>query len=139
MGSGGEVFGLAVYDELEHMRMLLAAPAPDAVSRDSSQSMLFFDRPIAMAFDDLDTMERYGLALAGERAYPVFGRTTPAGTVLTPTASDAFWMEGALAGVLAYVRSHMRFRGREIWPTRMTLTVQTIAGEKQVHLRLPVR
>jgi len=138
MGSGGQVFGLAVYDELEHMRMLLASPESEALWRAFTHPMLFFDRPIAMAFDDLELMERHGLALAGPRAYPVFGRTTREGTILAPRASDVFWMEGALAGLLSFVRDHMRIQGISIHPARLTLPVETLGGEKQVYLRVPV-
>lgn len=139
IGSGGEVFGLAVYDALEHMRMLLAAPESEALWQAFTHPLLFFEEAIAMAFDDLETMESYGLALAGERAYPVFARTTRTGTVSTPLGSDLYWMEGALAAVLAYARDHMRFRGTEIRPARLTLPVQTIGGEKPVYLQVPVR
>jgi hypothetical protein len=139
MGSGGAVFGLAVYDALDHLRRLLAAPESEALRPAFTYSVLFFEEASAMAFDDLETMETYGLALAGERAYPVVGRTTRTGTVSTPLGSDVFWLEGALAAVLVYVRDHIHFRGMEISPARLTLPVQTIGGEKPVYLQVPVR
>jgi hypothetical protein len=139
MGSGGEVFGLAVYDALEQMRRLLAAPESKALGQAMTYSALFFEEAIAMAFDDLETMETYGLALTGEHAYPVVGRTTRTGTISTPLPSDVFWLEGALAAVLAYVRDHMRFRRTGLSPAKLTLPVHTISGEKLVSLQVPVR
>ena len=139
MGSGGAVFGLAVYDALEQMRSLLAAPESEALGQAFTYSALFFDEAIAMAFDDLETMETYGLALADEHAYPVVGRTTHTGTLSTPLGSDVFWWEGALAAVLAYVRDHMRVRRTGLAPAKLTLPVPTISGEKPVSLQVPVR
>ena len=92
-----------------------------------------------MAFDDLETMERYGLALAGPRAYPVFDRSASPKKISPPSAADLFWLEGALAGVLAYMRDHLRFQGSAIRPAALTLTVATLGGQRQVALRLPVR
>ena len=139
MGSGGVVFGLAGYDELNQMRLLLANPEAEDILRANNQPMLFFDRPITMAFDDLETMEKYGLALAGERAYPSFGRTTREGTISTPRASDVFWFEGLLAGLIGYVRDHMRFLNGKIVPADLTFSVETLSGERKVNLRVPVR
>ena len=119
--------------------MLLAAPESKALWQAFTHPLLFFDEAIALAPSDLETMEGYGLALAGEHAYPVFGRTTQTGAISTPLGSDVFWMEGALAAVLAYVGAHMSFDGREIRPTRLTLPVQTIGGEKPAYLQIPVR
>lgn len=139
MGSGGAVFGLAVYDTLAQMRQLLAAADPEAVGRTIPQTALFFEEPIAMAFDDLEAMERFGLALAGPRAYPVFDRSTGAATLGPPSAADLFWLEGALAAVLVYLRDHLRVQGVAIRPAALTLPVATLAGERPVFLRLPVR
>jgi len=97
-----------------------------------------------MSFDDLEAMDQYDWPVAAEQAYPVFGRTTPAGELVQPTKADLFWMEGALAAILAYYRqakatfrpSHRGRRG-VVPPVEETLSVTTISGEAQVYLRLP--
>jgi hypothetical protein len=139
MGSGRTVFGLAIYDTLAQMRQILTAADPETVGRKIPQTALLFEEPITMAFDDLEAMEQYGLALAGPRAYPVFDRSASPTMISPPSAADLFWLEGALAGVLAYVRDHLRFQGAAIRPAALTLPVATLGGERQVGLRLPVR
>lgn len=137
MGSGGEVFGLAVYDSFDDLRLMYTNIPPKRLMKSVTWFVLFFERAIAMTFDDLDAMEQHGWPVAAEQAYPVFGRTTPKAELVTPTRSDVYWMEGALAGILSYVRYHKRIHRGVLQPATMTLPVTTIGGEAKVYLRLP--
>ncbi len=139
MGSGGEVFGLAVYDTLADLQLMYRPElSPQQTTRMAGWSVLFFEEAIAMSFGDLDAMAKYDWPVAAENAYPVFGRTTRAGEIVQPTKADAFWMEGVLAGILAFLSHHKRaLRRSVIKPIEVTLPVTTISGQAQVYLRLP--
>ena len=138
MGSGGEVFGLAVYDALHDLRLMYRRDiSPQQAAKMAAWSVLFFEEATAMNFDDLDAMEEYGWPVAAENAYPVFGRTTGAGEIVAPTRQDVFWMEGALAGVLAYLRKHRQVHQGVLQPVEVTLHVATTGGEVQIYLRVP--
>lgn len=90
-----------------------------------------------MSFDDLDALAKYNWPVAAENAYPVFGRTTRTGEIIQSTKADVFWMEGALAGILAFLSHHKRaLRRSVIKPVEITLPVTTISGQAQVYLRL---
>jgi hypothetical protein len=139
MGSGGEVFGLAVYDTLDDLRLMYRADlSPQQTAEMTTWSVLFFEEAMAMSFDDLDAMAKYDWPVAAENAYPIFGRTTRKQEIVLPTKADVFWMEGALAAILAYLPQHKRRGYRRVsHPTETTLSVTTISGEAQVYLRLP--
>ena len=92
---------------------------------------------IVLEFDDLDAMEAYGWEVAGEKAYPVFGRTTRAGEIVAPTPGDVFWMEGALAAILRYLEEHHPVGRGVLRPDEVTLSVSTLGAAAEVYLRLP--
>ena len=46
-------------------------------------------------------------------------------------------MEGALAGVLAYLRKHRQVHQGVLQPVEVTLHVATTGGEVQIYLRVP--
>jgi len=56
---------------------------------------------------------------------------------MTPELSDVLWMEGALAGMLVYLREHHRMREYEVQPFELTLPVATAGGPAEVYLRCP--
>ncbi len=135
MGSGGEVYGLAVYDKLDDLRLAFREDiSPERMINMTTWLTLFFEEASAMAFDDLDAMEKYGWQAATEYAYPVFGRTTPDGTIVQPLKADTFWMEGALAAILDYLPECKR---HGFTPVETTRSVKTIGGEVAVYLRAP--
>ena len=135
MGNGGQVYGLAVYDKLDDLRLMFREDIPpEQMVTMTSWMALFFEEAQAMTFDDLDAMEKYGWQAATEYAYPVFGRTTPDGKIVQPPKADIFWMEGALAAVLDYLPECKR---HGFTPVETTLSVKTIGGEVEVYLRAP--
>jgi len=135
MGSGGEIFGLSVYDTVEQARAIYRDDLPDT---DAGQGalILFFDAPTSMSFEDLDAMAEQGWALAAPIAYPILGRSV-ADNVIQPSLSDLVWMEGALAALLRYLREYLQLDGRRVLPAELTMPVQTISGTVSVALRLP--
>ncbi len=136
MGSGGEVFGLAVYDTLADLQLMYRSDlSHQQTTRMASWLVLFFEEAIAMSFDDLDALAKYDWPVAAEDAYPVFGRTAPANEIVQPTKADVFWFEGALASILAFLSQHKRVT--VVKPVEVTLPVTTIGGQAQVYLRMP--
>lgn len=137
MGSGGEVYGLAVYDTAESLDLMYSSLSRKQVMRQTSWLALIFEVARASSFDDLDDLERHGWEVAAPQAYPVFGRTTPKQEIWVPEPADLFWMEGALSGLLKYLpRAGRRAR---LYPVERTVTVTTLAGPGEVALRVPAR
>ncbi|NJR70886.1 MAG: hypothetical protein HC771_21300, partial [Synechococcales cyanobacterium CRU_2_2] len=138
MGSGGEIFGLAVYDSLKDLKRIYNQPFElQPTGPRSSCLMLYFDEAIAMAFDDLDDAAKYDWPIANETAYPVFVRSTPQDTLTTPSAADLFWLEGALEGILTYYNHHQEMERGRVKPADLTLPINTLGAKTQLKLRLP--
>jgi hypothetical protein len=137
MGSGGEVFGLAVYDQLEDLRSMFTSPvSPRQMARMRTWLVLFFEAAPAVSFDDLDAMAVNDWPVAAPQAYPVFGRTTPEQALALPAKSDLLWMAGALGALLAYMDGHMEVYQGEVQPADLTVSVSHVGGEAHIHLRL---
>lgn len=137
MGSGGSVFGLAIYDTLAGLKEILSDSYNE--KKESPPTFaLYFDKAQAMSFDDLEAAERYKWPIAAKNAYPVFGRSQPQNTFDIPTTKDMLWAEGALAGIVTYLREHFATNLPYNQQIELELTITTLSGEKEVYLRLPV-
>jgi len=137
MGSGGAVFGLAVYDRLEDVRsMFTSSLSPRQLARMSTWFVLFFEEAPAMSFEDLDAMTAHDWPVAAPHAYPVFGRTTAAQEIVLPAKADLRWMEGALGALLAYMDMQREAYQGKVQPADLTVSVPRVGGEAHVHLRL---
>lgn len=135
MGSGGEVFGLAIYDELDDLRSIFEPRlSPRQRMKRFTWLVLIFEDARAMSFDDLDDIERFGWSIPNEGAYPVFGRTTKNAEIGPPTKADLFWMETALAGILAYLPEH---NYRSTKPVEKTLEINSVSVKAQLYLKVP--
>lgn len=71
LGSGGESFGLSVYDSLDDLRVVLFHHDPDQIHELIPWTSVVFEDATVMAFEDLDAQEKYGWPVAGEKAYPL--------------------------------------------------------------------
>jgi Domain of unknown function (DUF6930) len=137
MGSGREVFGLAVYDRLEDVRLLFTSPvSPRQLARMSTWCVLFFEEAPAVSFEDLDAITAHDWPVAAPHAYPVFGRTTADQEIALPTKADLLWMEGALGALLAYLDAQREVDQGQGQPAALTVSVPRVDGEAHVHLRL---
>jgi hypothetical protein len=137
MGSGGEVYGLAVYDTLADLRRMYANKSERDLTDVVSWFVLFYEEAIAMAFDDLDAIARYGWPVPGVAAYPVMGRTRPGSHIDLPTRRDLLWLAGALPACLDYYQHHLRLRHGQVAPAELALTVSILGSPASVHLWLP--
>jgi hypothetical protein len=137
MGSGGEVFGLAVYDTLEDLqRIYQSSRSPTPLAQIGTWFVLFFEEAPAMSFEDLDAMAQYDWPVATPQAYPVFGRTTPTHAIVLPAKADLLWMEGALAGLVVYVEGHLERRRGGVHPADVTLSVTLVDGKADVRVTI---
>lgn len=139
MGSGGEVFGLAVYDTLADLQFIYEPLfISQEIGQQNNKVVFYFDEAPAMSFDDLDDAEKYDWPVMNESAYPIFGRSTQQGTLGPPTAADMFWLESALEGILNYVHHHKQIENGIVQPAELTLLVNTLGTKAELKLRLPV-
>ena len=137
MGSGGEVFGLAVYDTLADLQLMFTSPlSPRQLAKRATWCVLFFEEAPAVSFEDLDAIAAYNWPVVAPQAYPVFGRTTPEQELVLPAKADLLWMEGALGALIAYMDAHMEVAHGEVQPVDLTVSVPRVGGEAHVHLRL---
>ena len=137
MGSGGEVFGLAVYDRLADLRAMFTPPGrPRQRAKRCTWSVLFFEAAPAVSFEDLDAMAANDWPVAAPQAYPVFGRASSEEDFALPSRADLLWMEGALGALVAYMDAHMKSDQGVVEPADLILSVPRVDGETQVHLRL---
>ena len=60
LGSGGESFGLSLYESLDDLRIVFSSVEPEPTVERVSWFSLVFDEAMAMPFDDLDAMEKHG-------------------------------------------------------------------------------
>ncbi len=134
MGSGREVFGLAVYDSLRDLGLLYTAKGNRSIYRRMTWLALIFEVPRAMSCYDLDDLERYDWPVAGPSAYPMIGRTTRRGRLTVPDPDDITWLEGALAALVLHLKPARR---RPPYPVEETLSVETLDGPRQVRLVTP--
>jgi hypothetical protein len=67
---------------------------------------------------------------------PVFGRSTADQGLALPSKADLLWMEGALAGLLAYIDQHMVLRRGVPQLADVTMSVTRMDGEVPVRLQL---
>ena len=137
MGSGREVFGLAVYDNIEDLRQAYMNLPPDQLYKSRTWLALYFDEAMAMSFEDLEAMEKYRWPIAGEQAYPIFARTTRKGELTVPDKKDVFWIEGALAAILEFFEQHRQNPRRVTAPAKTTVTISTISHKEKVDLLIP--
>ena len=137
MGSGGEVFGLAVYETLADLHLMFTSRlSPRQLAKRATWFVLFFEEAPPVSFEDLDAIAAYNWPVAAPHAYPVLGRTTPEQELVLPTKSDLLWMEGALGALLAFMAAHREVEHGEVQPGDLTVSVPRVGGEAPVHLRL---
>jgi len=136
LGSGGEIFGLAVYDTMEQACLILSGEELPGEEASQNVLILFFEEPTSMTFDDLDAITENGWTLASPQAYPILGRSA-ANNIQQPPLADLVWMEGALAAIVCFIREHLQMDGHYVFPADLTLPVQTLNGTIDVALRLP--
>lgn len=139
LGSGRETFGLSLYESKDDLRMLFTSPEPEQTAGRMPWFSLVFEEATAMSFDDLDAMERYGWPVAGERAYPLAIKATPASEFDIPSASEMLWLAATLRVLPDFVVSHLHAdRSYPDRPAEVTFALPEVHGGQEIRLRYPV-
>jgi hypothetical protein len=138
LGSGGETFGLSLYESPGDVYAVLSNAAPGRQELISSFSLVL-EEATAMSFEDLDAMEKYGWPVAGERAYPLAMKSTPDGSYSEiPNASELAWLAATLRVIPDFVVRHLRAdRGRPR-RARATYSLPGVHGGQALALRYAV-
>jgi hypothetical protein len=145
LGSGGEFFGLSLYESLADVRALtdlevvLAPTDPNPpFLRSITWISLVLEEATAMSFADLDAIERYGWPVAGEKAYPLALKALPNDDFSQPpTASDIAWLAAALRVIPGFVSQQMRADRGLPRPAQASFPLPDVHGGQQISLRYP--
>jgi len=137
LGSGGESFGLSLYESPDDLRAVFSSIEPERLVEQISWLSLVFEEATVMTFDDLDAMEKYGWPVAGEQAYPLVIKATPPGEWRVPSASEMAWLAAVLRVIPDFVVRHLRAdRGRPR-PAEVTYPLPGVHGGQEISLRYP--
>ena len=138
LGSGGESFGLSLYESLDDLRIVFSSVEPERTTEQVSWFSLVFDEAMAMPFDDLDAMEKHGWPVAGEQAYPLAIKAIPPGEWSVPSASEVAWLAAAVRAIPYFVLQHLHAnRGRPL-PAEATYSLPAVHGGQGIALGYPV-
>jgi len=138
LGHGGDAFGLSFYESLDDLRKIYTGTKPEQVSKQISAFALVFDEGMAMSFDDLDAMERYGWPVAGELAYPWAIRMVPPNRPSALSVSEALWLAAALRVVPDFLTGHLHADSGLPQPAEATYSLPEVHGGQKIALRFPV-
>jgi hypothetical protein len=138
LGSGGEFFGLSLYESPDDLRVLFSSTESEWSGEKISWFSVVFDEATAMAFDDLDAMEKYGWPVAGERAYPMTIEVTPPGVFSVPSTSELAWLAAALRVIPDFVIRHLPVDPGFPHPAQATYPLPGVHGGQKISLRYSV-
>jgi hypothetical protein len=141
LGSGGEFFGLSLYESLADVNLMLSGANPKKrAGRSYTWLSVVLDKATAMSFADLDAVEQYGWSIAAKKAHPTVFKATSGkddwGNNL-PNASELTWLAAALCALPGFLKEHLHAdRGR---PLNRQAVAQLIGvyGNQQIFLRYP--
>lgn len=139
LGSGGEFFGLSLYESLADLEVLFSREDPDQPPPITYTSLILEEATL-MSFEDLDAIERYNWPVAGEKAYPLALKTMPNGDFThTPTADDIIWLAAALRTIPVFVDQYLHSSGQaQPRPAQASFPLPGIYGNQTIALRYPV-
>lgn len=141
LGSGGETFGLSLYESLADLDVMFARIDIDQpFSRPISWLSLVLDEATAMAFADLDAIEQYKWPVVGEKAYPLTLKATPKSDWgILPSASELAWLAAALRVIPDFVVRHLHAERGMPRPAQATYPLPDVHGNQQIMLRFPAQ
>jgi len=141
LGSGGETFGLGLYESLADLDVLFARTDPDQpFRRPIGWLSVVLDEATVMTFADLDAIEQYNWPVAGEKAYPLTLKATPNSEWGEhPSASELAWLAAALRVIPDFVVRHIKPKGGLPRPAQATYPLTGVHGNQQLMLRFPAQ
>lgn len=130
MGQSGLTTGLALYDDLDTLRLLwTGGMADEENARESVGTSVMFGEDWDIPAADLDAAKRYGWKVARPDAYPSVIHKERGLSMRPPLAWELELMEGCLRAVPEFVKRH-----KQDDPAREEFTVQAGAGELRLAL-----
>jgi tetratricopeptide (TPR) repeat protein len=107
MGQSGLTFGVALYDDLGHLKKLWANELSDEESaRETVALSVTFGDESEIPFADLEACRKHGWDLAGPEAYPSIFRKERGLSMRPPLAWELELMEGCLRALPDFVARH---------------------------------
>ncbi len=139
MGSGGQAYGLSVYDCLDDLRRMYQLNDPLAAANELCWLALTYETAEYLSRADLRAVERFGWQVANPSAYPAIVRIGSPGPELhPPLLTDLVWLEGALRILTQFLRQRPQLdEAGKLRPVDLFLKSQTCAGLAEARLRLP--
>ncbi len=97
MGQSGMQQGLAVYEDLDALQMMMGGDSSDAENAHGMSAMsLMFSEAFEMPLGDLDAAEKHRWPVAGPEAYPLVLRINPGCAIRPPLGWELQILEGCL-------------------------------------------
>jgi hypothetical protein len=141
LGSGGETFGVSLYESLADVTAMLAgAGADERPDQPFTWISATLEEPTAMAIDDLDDAERYGWPVARPNAYPLILKATSGnkwGQI--PNASEITWLAAALRSIPNFLTHHLHADQGLPRHYQATALLPGVYGNQEIFLRFPAQ
>lgn len=100
MGQMGMTLGLALYEDLDGLKAILADEASDEENaRRTSGLSVMYNEAFEIAPGDLDAAEKFGWPVAGPEAYPCAVRVNPGVAVRPPLSWELELLTGCLRAI----------------------------------------
>lgn len=141
LGSGGETFGVSLYESLADVKAMLGGAGSGQIP-DHSLTWLsvVLDEAIAMAIDDLDASEQYGWPVAGPHAYPlVLKATSGSNWGQLPNASEITWLAAALRSIPDFLTRQLNADRGLPRHYQATVLLSGVYGNQEIFLRFPAQ
>jgi hypothetical protein len=140
LGSGGEFYGLSLYESLADLDVVFSRTTEQPPSRPITWISLILEEATTMSFEDLDAIERYGWAVAGNRAYPLAMKTTfGRDESEIPTSSELAWLAAVLRAIPVFLTKHLHADRGLPQPAQTNLPLPDVHSNQQIALRYPAR
>jgi hypothetical protein len=138
LGSGGEYFGLSLYESLDDVRVVLSHHDPDQTHELIPWMSVIFEEASIMAFEDLDALEKYGWPVAGEKAYPWVFKTVPHSDPRLPGRSDLALLAAAMRVLPFFVTHRLKANQGRPSPAEAIYALSGVHGGQDIALSYPV-
>jgi hypothetical protein len=140
LGSGGETFGLSLYESLADIKEVFSRTDPaQPPSRPITWLSVVLDEETAMSIDDLDAIEQYGWPVAGKQAYPLLFKASSSESEWgrLPNATELTWLAAALRAIPDFLTRHLQAdRGLPL-PRLAVVQLAGVYGNQKLFLRYP--
>jgi len=138
LGSGGEFYGLSLYESLADLDLVFSRTPEKPTSQPMTWVSIILEAATTMSFADLDAIERFGWPVAGDKAYPLAMKAI-SGTDKSevPTASELAWLAAAMRAIPTFLREHLHADRGLPRAAQVSLPLPDVHGHQHIALRYP--